>query len=146
MLSTITSEQQQQRDKKCFKIYILEVTAYVQVLFLHSILRDKNNSRVRGEYTLWTYLEEKLFGRHVGIENFGKWDKSFLDVLWRDPTVQILWSARLVVGARESGPAEWLLANYCAGAFVVNVEISSRIFQLIGGVLQETSALGKHIK
>jgi len=48
-----------------------------------------------------------------------------------------MWSSGLVIGARHSTTAEWLLAHHGSSGLVVDVEVSGGHFELLQSALDE---------
>src|SRR5687768_14927161 len=81
---------------------------------------------------------------HVGITMIGWRHEGFLDRPRAGPADQVPHRAGLVVGARGPRTAKRLLADYRAGRFVIQVEVSSGVPQPVAGPFECQAIIGDH--
>jgi hypothetical protein len=79
----------------------------------------------------------KLFGFHIRILPFLHRNKRFFDILRGRPTEQIMRSSGLIISTGQTAATEGLLSYDSTGALIIDIEISGRKLQPLGGVVQE---------
>ena len=77
--------------------------------------------------TLFYIRPSFLFLTHVRIKDCRRGGEGFFDCVRAEPAEHVQRGSRLIVGAGSSCAAEGLLSDHCAGALVIDIEVSGSV-------------------